>query len=504
MMKLDFILQEKKKILVIFALLFFFEFFSFLSYYFPKINLLFFLIIVLVFFFLALYKLELALYVLLAELFVNSMGYLFFLELGSLKISLRIALWLIVMSVFLAKFILEYIKEKKVFLQKYLFLPNIKVLAYLFLFIFLGLIYGLINNGFSDAFFDFNAWLYFSLIFPLWQVIFVDKKADANNFWQKVILIFVGAVLFLVFKSLLFLFLFSHSLPGLIFDLYYWTRSYALGEITNMGSGFHRIFLQAQIFILLAFLFSSVYLIFIKNKKRLGGLILFLSLLASGLILSFSRSFWMGGIIAIIVAVAFLIRKFNIKTALRYLSLLSLSLVIGFLFVLVVVKFPWPQSRADFSLDSLSNRAKIISSESAISSRWALLDVMQGDIKNNFVLGRGFGARLEYKSNDSRVLERTTDGIHSTYAFEWGWIDIWLKLGLFGVLVYLLLIFNILKYCWVNFRDNDKIYLVGLGLAIISLAVVNFFTPYLNHPLGIGFLILSNLFLYQKFDRSLC
>ena len=164
----------------------------------------------------------------------------------------------------------------------------------------------------------------------------------------------------------------------------------------------------------------------------------------------------------------------------------------------VTVKFPWPNSQAQFNLNSLSNRANIISGESAISSRWALLEIMTGNLKNNFLIGRGFGARLEYQSSDPRVLEQTADGIYSTYAFEWGWLDIWLKLGLLGVLAYIYLLIMMLKTAWLNFKNNENLLSLGILSAIICLSAVNFFTPYLNHPLGIGFLLLAGLFLNDK------
>lgn len=486
------ILNQKRKIFLIFGVFFLLESISFLSYYFSFINLSAFLLIALLTLILSIYKLEWGFYLLISELFFNSMGYIFYIENGGFKISLRIILWLIILSVWLAKFLLIFFKKDKKILLEYSKINYAKSFFYLALFIILGLIFGIIKNNFSDAFFDFNAWLYFALIFPLWHInlSFDDNKIKRNNFWQNIINIFISAVLFLIFKSLLFLFLFSHNIKVIIADLYYWTRIYGLGEITNMGSGFYRVFLQSQIFILLAFIIFSSFLFFIKNKKQKFYLFLFLSFLSSVLILSFSRSFWAGMIVALGLLFLFLWIRFGFKKILTPFFLCLSSFIVGFLLVFSIVKFPWPVSTVEFNLESLSDRANVKSNESAISSRWALLDVMKGDIRSNFLLGRGFGARIEYKSSDPRVLERTADGVYSTYAFEWGWFDIWLKLGLFGLITYILLLFYLLKNFWQSFlNDNNFIYL-SLGFSVIALIVVNFFTPYLNHPLGIGFIVI--------------
>ncbi len=491
MINFNSIFKQRKIILLVLASLIVVEFFSFLSYYFSILNLIIFSIIVLLFLVLAVYKIEWSFYILLAELFSNSMGYAFYLESGGFKLSLRIALWLVIIAVWLAKFLLEIFKNKKEVWFKYKKIPYFKNWIYLFFFIALGLVIGIIKNGFSDAFFDFNAWLYFALIFPLWHIV---SGNDKDIFIKNVVSIFLGAILFLIFKSFLFLFLFSHNLEPLIADLYYWTRRYYLGEITAMGGGFYRVFLQSQIYILIAFLISISAWIFTKNKKAKIYLLAFLSLLNLILILSFSRSFWLAGFLTLILMFVVLWSKFGFRKMLNSFLITLLSFVIGFSLVLGIVKFPWPNSEVKFNLDSLSERANVRAEESAISSRWTLLEILRDDISDNFLLGRGFGARVEYKSSDPRVLEQTADGVYSTYAFEWGWLDIWLKLGILGILSYGLLVYLFIKDFWQKFKSKNNFIYLGLGLSILSLVVVNFFTPYLNHPLGIGFLILAVIF----------
>jgi hypothetical protein len=498
-MNFAFILKRKRDLLLLLSVFFLLEALSFLSFFFPLLNTIVFISISLLVLFLALYRFKLAIYVLLSELFINSMGYIFFLEASGMKLSLRISLWLIVMAVCLAKIVLELMRHKKTeIINRYKKIPFFYAYFSLGVFVVFALVWGIFQNGFSDAFFDFNAWLYLALLLPLWQT--YSESKNKEKFKQNIVILFLTGVLYLTFKSLLLLFIFSHGSESLILDVYRWTRDYYLGEATIMSGGFYRVFLQAQIFILFGFLFSLTGLILNSDKKIKIVLLGLTSFLASALILNFSRSFWVGGFVSLIFLFLFLWKKYSFKKMFMAGLYVLLSLIIGFLLVVAVVKFPWPNSSANFGLDSLSERARINAPESAISSRWALLEVMKQDLRTNFLIGRGFGARLEYKSSDPRVLERSADGIYSTYAFEWGWFDIWLKLGLLGVFLYAYLLFLILKNLFLSLKRENIILPLALFISLISLIAINFFTPYLNHPLGIGFVLLSLLFLSKKGD----
>ena len=76
-------------------------------------------------------------------------------------------------------------------------------------------------------------------------------------------------------------------------------------------------------------------------------------------------------------------------------------------------------------------------------------------------------------------------------------------MGILGPLAYLGLIGSILLALWRVIKDKSEMVLEGINVqaislgvfgALIALAAVHFLTPYLNHPLGIGFIILSSLF----------
>jgi len=460
------------------------ELFSIFTFYVPLFNNLAMLLIASLALILTLYRLDYGVLLLLVELFIGSKGYLFYFESQGVQVSLRIILWLIVMTVWAVSFMARWLKTKK--------FPWSKVKKFSFFWVFgtLGflVIFGLLNgilrgHDFSNLFFDFNGWLYFALLFPLYDVFIASQNRRDN--WKRLEQIFVLAVFWLSIKTLLLLYFFTHNIPSILPDLYRWVRLSGVGEITSAPGGFFRIFFQSHIFLLLA----APFLFWKLKTKQSWSLWALLILSGAGIIISMSRSFWLALLVSLGLMLLIIWQRRGIKSALtnavKYIIVLALSLVL----VLVVAKFPCPAASGGFSLSLFADRANLTQSESAISSRWALLDSLKTELYQNPILGSGFGALVTYKSSDPRVAETTADRMYTTYAFEWGWLDVWLKLGIFGLLAYLYLLFLIVKK---SGKDN-----IPLAVSLIALAVVNIFTPYANHPLGITWIMLMALMVYN-------
>lgn len=126
------------------AIIFIAEIFSFIAYYFQINNIVFFIItaIILV---ATIYNLGIGLLVALSELIIGSMGYLFYMEAGSMEISLRMAIWMIIIGVWLAGEVYELIYKKakgvgiiKQFKQTINFILGNYIVYFIILFVFLG------------------------------------------------------------------------------------------------------------------------------------------------------------------------------------------------------------------------------------------------------------------------------------------------------------------------------------------------------------------------------
>jgi len=161
----------------------------------------------------------------------------------------------------------------------------------------------------------------------------------------------------------------------------------------------------------------------------------------------------------------------------------------GLLLIYLITIFPYPQPgkfTADF-LDRVTNEQ-----EAALSSRWSLLPVLSREVVKEPFLGQGFGATVTYISSDPRILANNPSGQYTTAALEWGYLDIALKIGILGLLAYLLLLTKIIYQGIASNQSKHRYLDLGLSMGVFFLAVTHIFTPYLNHPLGIGFLIVSS------------
>lgn len=446
------------------------------------------------------YRLEYGFLALLSELFIGSMGHLFFVDLDAGKFPLRIAIWTAFMTVFAVKFIRQLIMGKSLFkrsLESQSYLKSIKDFSgkkqFLILaaFILIALANGFVRgHSLINIFSDFNSWIFFLLIIPA-IVIYGDR--DEKKI-ARLKTIFLAGALWISLKTLIFLYIFTHDC-AITPDIYTWLRKTLNGEMTPTLAGWPRIFIQGQIYAGFAYfmLFWSAL-----PKLRLKALfsrdnILIISgaaLFLSTLIISFSRSFWMGLVAAIFFSLILVWNLFSFKKMVTAGIWLSGSLILSFVIIYAVAAFPYIYRTGNFGA-SFINRVSD-GGESAITSRWTLLPVLMNEIGREPFFGQGYGATVTYKSSDPRVLKNNPDGQYTTYAFEWGYLDLWLKLGLLGLAAYLWILFLLIKNGIIKGIKTNKTLYFSLAAGLVFLVVTNIFTPYLNHPLGIGAIIISS------------
>ncbi len=473
------------------------ELVSFLGYFFNVVNTAFFFVLAGLFLLLSLFKPRLAAFVFILEVIIGSKGYLFYLSVGGLLLSIRIVFWLILISVWLSRLLLS-IKGVNFFDLKDR-IKSIYPLIILFIFVVWGLVNALMRGTeFQNIFFDFNAWLFYLAIFPL--ISFLKTSKDIQNHIFYVISL---GVIWVSIKTLFILLIFSHNIFILTTPVYRWIANTGIGEITFMPGNFTRVFFQSHVFVSIATFIFFFYLIEknfnIKSilLERSSRFIIFVLCIAVSII-GLSRSNWVGMFISFCFMLVFIYSRHKIKGVLNTIFLWLFASFSSLLLIFIIIIIPLPSFGGGFGIDitdTLKSRIDITKSESALSSRSALWLELKNELKQSWFLGDGFGATLTYQSSDPRITEHTADGKYTTYAFEWGWLDIWLKLGIFGVISYLYLIVFLLRFLYLNRSD---VFLTGSIFGLICLTVINFFSPYLNHPLGIMFVVILLLIKYQK------
>lgn len=431
-------------------------------------------------------RLEYGILILLVELFIGSKGYLFYFDYNGIDISIRMVIWLAVMSVWASNVITLSINSRqrpRLALLRSAFLPFYFMLA---LTISFGIASAfLVRTPLTDIFFDLNNWLYLAMLFPLYHVI------KNKEFTDRLFPVLTAAITWVAAKTFFLLFIFSHNLIGMVGEIYRWVRDTGVGEITLIQGGFYRIFFQSHIFFLpffFIFLLLTTYLWQTKRHQEFWLSTLILGVITAVNLITFSRSNWIGLLAGSLLLAAWLIYQNKKAKALTVMALGFFSILMGLIFIIAIVKFPYPNPLGGFNTGELfSDRASQISGEAGVSSRWSLLPPLWQAIMKEPVFGSGFGRSVTYLSEDPRILESNPTGEYTTYSFEWGWLDIWLKLGIFGLLSYLALIAIIIFKCS---RINDNYITLALGFGLISMSAVSFFSPYMNHPLGLGFLAL--------------
>ncbi len=445
---------------------------SFLGYFFYPLKAAIFLTLLLLAAFFSLKRPEMALAMAFFELFLGSKGYLFSFEISGIEISLRMGLFLVIVGAWIGKWIFG--ERKKIPMGR--FIP-------LIFFIFLAAIRGeMRGNNFDDVFNDANGFFFFGY---LGLAASAFNKKNIN----KYLLSFAAGIAALWAATMFLAVLFSSGMLDLGSAVYKWVRVTGLGEITIVSNDFSRVFLQSHVFALFGFLLFASLAMGVKEKTKNIFYLVFSILAVAILIVDLSRSFWVGAAVGA-AALVWIFAKQKQETRQKFF-LPGLSAIAAL--VLSSLLLPaLPQT--------LTGRGSSIS-DPAASSRRAMLKPILSEIKKAPIFGSGFGTLITYKTLDPRALERNPSGEVTTFAFEWGWLDLWVKMGLFGVLAYIWLIFCVLRRLYKAAPENRPL-AYGLFAAIIALAATHMFSPYLNHPLGISLLLFADAVAENVYTRA--
>jgi len=351
--------------------------------------------------------------------------------------------------------------------------------------------------SFGAVFHDANGYA-FLLLIPIGLDLFAGREGFA---WLTRAL--TGAVAWLAAKSLLALYLFTHDFGPILKDIFDWQRVLRLGEITVMPGGAVRVFSASDVFLLPA-VFIGAMLAWEYGKRKI---LLWTALAAAAFLVSLSRSFWLGAIVASAFMLPVFVRMEIVP--LRRIGgffgtvLVTLALAGGSLALTAL--FPFPDRSVGAGAWNAYGGRLTDASDAAVSSRWNQIPPLKEGIARAPILGSGFGATITYRSDDPRVIELNPGGVVTTGAIEWQYLEIWLKTGLLGVLAIVWLWWRIGLFFWRTIgtaRGTDRLLAAGLMLSFLAFIVANIFTPYINHPLGWGFLALVIIGLHAAQEQE--
>lgn len=500
---------------------------SYLAYLFPFLNPIFFWLLVVGTVILSFKKLEYGVLIVLSELFIGGRGYLFSFNFFGFVMSLRLAL-------FMAVFLIWFFGYRGI--NKYSFTKSKFFIAYAILTFILifgaarGIYFG---HSIKNIFFDINNYLYFALIFPIFDIIskdFINKllrNLIAGGLAVSFLTLFMGFGFGILHpearpdKSGILSFEFekkdtqaeeiSHTilakeeLKNYSFrrDMseqkqpeYRWSRDTGVGELAYISGGLFRFFSASQFYLiigvaLLCFSFKNLIIGVVKEKKsEILFKIITLAIIMSAILIGFSRSIWIGVAAIFIFFLLSLPKKYIMRYVLYILAILGIIIILS-------------GSLAPKFYDMVYDRIYTIFNPSIQSTAVTRMNILKSaieTIKEHTLLGSGFGKIIMYES----VIPGAS-GILKVFAFEWQYLELLLKIGLIGTTAYLWLIYLIFKerYSLKNIEPNDKLLVSALIVGLAGILVTNITTPYLNHPLGIGYLIIT-MAIIENLKSKIC
>ncbi len=429
--------------------------------------------------FVALKRPEIALGIVIAELILGGKGYLFSVPVGSADISLRLGIFLVIFCIWA----IQALRTKNLWgTQKsfqWLWLGWIAIAAW-------AAVVGVVrNHGVHAVFEDANAFLFLGLA-PAFGLLQTREHFYTVLRWA------VAAIIILALKTALVQGLFSHYPSTELVLLYKWVRDTGVGEITYIIGHLYRVFFQSHIYGLLAF-FTGIGLAIAQPHRRWwwAG---FAGLGAFAVVVSLSRSFWLGGLVAISFGIGgALFQHVQPKTFVR------VGMYAGFAMLVALLGFQWMLNFPGLwggggSGGTLVRARSDIQTESAASSRRELLPVITKAIFTHPILGSGFGTALTYQTKDPRVnTTKQAQGVpYTTTAFELGYHALAMQ---FGILLFIAWLGLLARFFYRAFQAGrtqfaEQPIVSGLFLSVLAVSTLHLTTPYLNHPLGFGFFFL--------------
>ncbi|MFH1631779.1 MAG: O-antigen ligase family protein [bacterium] len=424
-----------------------------------------------------------------AEVFTGGHGHLLDADLFGVSVSIRMIIFVAIMIVWFVRWIKRDL-HPRVILQRDA--PWV-VLAVA---IAVGVLVGFLNNSPASVFDDANGYVAMLYLLPIISINWTQLLR------RDLLQTLAAGAIWLTLSTLTLSFLFTH-LDGKALDpVYKFVRDSRLAEITLQVPDatqlfvdyYYRIFLPSQMFIVVMSIIMIAAFLMLWRSQRMPELTaLSFALLASAGILSMSRSFLLGFAAASVVLFVFSLRvgKRAVSNVTRRSVTAILLAALGFGIAWSTVAFPFPPN-PDISDASFYKTSAEVGREAGVTSRWQLVGPMMEKISESPIIGSGFGTEVAYTSDDPRLREQTGDGVISTYRFEWGYYDVWLKMGALGLIAIALYFITLMRATWFTIQRNGHAWLAaGLGASILALYIINIFSPYMNHPIGIMLMLFA-------------
>ncbi len=376
----------------------------------------------------------------------------------------------------------------------------IQSILVLFLFICFSTIYGYVkgnDSGYVVA--DLTSFL-FLLIIPCYIAV-----CNTQQRIERLIKYASYASLALALVTVIFHFVLLFVSRETEEEINYVINFMGLGGFFGFGDGIYRIYFKSSVCFILPFLYNlNIVINRSGDKKASVWPYVFMSLSLIAIVLTYTRSVWFGVFFAVVVFM--LINRKKLKMLFKGIGIATAGLLI---FVLVswasygfegvitnaVNRVLLPQEDKDMLMEEFDDddpRAVQVSilmeSEDIRAER---LKAVYRQIKDNWVLGCGFGQELTVRNYGGKI--------------EYTYLDILSKMGVFGFISLLLVLLLPYFYALRRYRQNRYSMLSGVMLCVmVCIYMASIFNPYITSPIGFSLfaVTVASLFATQKGDAG--
>lgn len=329
----------------------------------------------------------------------------------------------------------------------------------LFFYVFAFAIANGIVSGYeiADVIKSSQGYLYLLIYFPI--SLLIDNKQKSKQIFR--LIINCAVVLALVSITIFVIYYFDSTKYNVFTPI---LDKLDYGYIAYRG-GLPTVFLKTSPFIAISFVLLLVHYINLKKERNLVNT-LKLSILLFGIIVTMSMGIWIGTSVGILLTIM-LSRGKN-----KIFGLTIVILLMGFAYYLA----------SDYISVSITNR--LSSNDSSFIIKFDQFFMLVKNWLNKLVLGNGFGIEITFL---------TELGKRTMINFELFWLQLLVNMGLIGFIIYLKIFIKSIYYSFkknnaINFKDS--LHIKSLIIGLIVLVIISSVNPFLNNPIGIGYLVI--------------
>jgi O-antigen ligase len=263
----------------------------------------------------------------------------------------------------------------------------------------------------------------------------------------------------------------------------------SFGGFSSVSTGIYRIFLRSEIFFQIALVISISREL---AKERIDWFNTFvIGVLAFGMLISLTRSFWFGAIVSLVFVLFFNRKEVKKLARLAFFSLTIFSLLIISSAVsyrggsIVLAALNRVQSGLETPVGDLPTTSNPDNASDSI--RKEIIDSLIHKINDSVFIGNGMGAEIDKNSVGGNT--------------EYLYFDLTMKMGIIGLILFAFMFFFIFKRFIDNYlrNKNSKLTLSqGYISALVGVMVSSFFNPYLNNPIGLVFFLGTAMIVYSE------